>query len=521
MAADAATLAAWVSSARRATIDLYGDLGDEALAVPYLRIINPPIWELGHVAGSRSTGCCGTSWAARPVPDGRRRAVELGDRRARRCAGPAAAVARGDARVPRARARSACWRRLAARGGSTRGCATSRSSSVFHEDMHGEAFAYTRQTLGYAAPRWPARDAGGRAAREAAAARGRCLAGDVAVPGGEFALGAERDPAPASCSTTRSGRTPSRVAPFRIARAPVTQAEFAAFVDDGGYARRDAVDRRGLGVARRRAGATLPALVARAATAAGSGARSIAGSPLEPHRPVLHVSAHEAEAFCRWAGRRLPTEAEWEVAAAASRRHGLAATKRASRGATPRRARARRLDARHARLRRRRRVPDGDSAFGCRQMIGNVWEWTATHVPALPRFRSSTRTASTPRPGSATHRVLRGGCFATRGAPAAQHLAQLLHARPARRVGRVSARARSADDPSSSPRRRRREPPAATASPRCAGPRALRALGHRVRSSRWTRRGVRRCWSRCTRAERTHSIARYPRGAPAAARVWR
>jgi len=50
MAIDEATLASWVSNARRRTIELYADLADDELVVPYMRIINPPVWELGHVA---------------------------------------------------------------------------------------------------------------------------------------------------------------------------------------------------------------------------------------------------------------------------------------------------------------------------------------------------------------------------------------------------------------------------------------------------------------------------------------
>src|SRR5215813_6806479 len=50
MIVEPATLASWVCEARRRTIELYGDRTDDDLAVPYLRIINPPVWELGHVA---------------------------------------------------------------------------------------------------------------------------------------------------------------------------------------------------------------------------------------------------------------------------------------------------------------------------------------------------------------------------------------------------------------------------------------------------------------------------------------
>src|SRR5262249_23144665 len=95
--------------------------------------------------------------------------------------------------------------------------------SLFHEDMHGEALTYTRQTLGY--PALPG---------EPPAPTGR-WPGDVEIPGGELMLGGRDD---GTCvSDNEKWAHPVRVEPFAIARAPVTNAEFARFVDDGGYAR--------------------------------------------------------------------------------------------------------------------------------------------------------------------------------------------------------------------------------------------------------------------------------------------
>jgi len=113
------------------------------------------------------------------------------------------------------------------RGGSSEKEIYFHRLAVFHEDMHGEAFTYTRQTLGYPAPKVEtlvSEDAGP-------------WPGDVEVPGGSFLLGAARDVPFVFDNEKWAHRV--EVAPFRMARAPVTNSEFAAFVEDGGYRRRE------------------------------------------------------------------------------------------------------------------------------------------------------------------------------------------------------------------------------------------------------------------------------------------
>jgi gamma-glutamyl hercynylcysteine S-oxide synthase len=116
--------------------------------------------------------------------------------------------------------------------------------------------------------------------------------------------------------------------------------------------------------------------------------------PLEPHRPAIHVNHHEAEAYCRWAGRRLPTEAEWERAAEGAPIAGnLDATRRGCVDVAA--------------------FPETDSAFGCRQMFGNVWEWTASDFLPYPGFQADPYRDYS-QPWFATHKVLRGGAWTTR-----------------------------------------------------------------------------------------------------------
>ena len=138
--------------------------------------------------------------------------------------------------------------------------------------------------------------------------------------------------------------------------------------------------------------------------------------PLEPHRPLLHVNWYEADAFCRWAKRRLPTEAEWEAAAAGeSTAEGVLSPRRRRYpwGAAPPTPARAHLDGTDHGCIDVGALPEGDSAFGARQMIGNVWEWCADDFQPFPGFAPDPyREYSEPWFG--THKVLRGGCFATR-----------------------------------------------------------------------------------------------------------
>ncbi|HEY1557479.1 MAG TPA: selenoneine synthase SenA [Kofleriaceae bacterium] len=348
MPLDAATLASWVADARRRTLELYADRSDAELAVPYSKLINPPVWELGHIAWFQEF------WVLRGVlgePAIHDRADELWD------SARIAHAARWTAPLP-SRAGTREYLELVrervvaalARGVDDR-LRYFTMLSVCHEDMHAEAVAYTRQTLG-----WPGADS----VQEFAP-----CPGDVTVAAGRYRIGAEREPAPEFVFDNEKWAHDVELAAFAIARAPVTQAEFAAFVDAGGYAARASWSDAGWAW-REAAGARQPLWWRgdRGAWERRVFDRWIAIAA-QPHRPMLHVNAHEAEAWCRWAGRRLPSEAEWEVAA---------------RGALP--------------------------------MRGHVWEWTATAFGPYPGFERDPY-AEYSEPWFGDHRVLRGGCFAT------------------------------------------------------------------------------------------------------------
>ena len=140
---------------------------------------------------------------------------------------------------------------------------------------------------------------------------------------------------------------------------------------------------------------------------------------LEEHAPCSHVSWYEAEAWCNWADRRLPTEAEWEVAASAEpdpTTGGLAGAKRRYPwGDAPPTAERANLDWRSMGCVDVSAHPEGDSAFGCRQMLGNVWEWTASDFYPYPGFVVDRPYMQYSAPWFGYHKVLRGGAWATRG----------------------------------------------------------------------------------------------------------
>lgn len=408
----ASDLAGWVWDARERTCELVADLTDAQLLGPRLPIVNPLLWEIGHVAWFQEKWVLRHACGDGPI---REDADALYD---------SIAIphdVRWDLPLPSREATLAYMRAVRdrivdrlERGEPDGEVMYFALYTVFHEDMHTEAFTYTRQTLAYPAPRLgglslPERTGGaGGSVREAGPA-----AGDVEVPGGTFVLGAAPDEP--FVFDNEKWAHPVEIRPFAIARAPVTQAEFAAFVDDGGYRRRAAWDAQGWEW-REAAGAEHPVYWRRDA---GAWLRRDFNEwvPLEPHRPVLHVNWYEAEAYCRWAGRRLPTEAEWEAASSAEPgRSGRGFSERKRRfpwgDSAPTPARAN-LDWAALGCVDVGACADGDSAFGCRQMMGNVWEWTSTPFLPYPGFEADPYEEYS-EPWFGTRKVLRGGCWATR-----------------------------------------------------------------------------------------------------------
>lgn len=282
--------------------------------------------------------------------------------------------------------------------------------AALHEDMHTENLTLILQTLGYARPRLSILDP----ARAAPPVDPAYRPHDVAIPGGTFLLGAL--PEEPFVFDNEKWAHPVEVKPFRIASTPVTNAEFMAFVEDGGYRRREVWGRRGWDW-RRRERVEHPLFWVRGGDGRWCERRFDQVVSLEPWHPVLFVNWYEAEAYCRWARRRLPTEAEWELAASAEPTpDGRALTGRKRRfpwgdePPTPERAN---LDYRAGGTVDVRALPAGDSAFGCRQMIGNVWEWVADTFEPYPGFTCDPYKEYS-QPYFGQKKVLKGGCWTTR-----------------------------------------------------------------------------------------------------------
>ncbi|QLH10652.1 ergothioneine biosynthesis protein EgtB [Nitrosarchaeum sp. AC2] len=131
---------------------------------------------------------------------------------------------------------------------------------------------------------------------------------------------------------------------------------------------------------------------------------------LNPKEPVCHVSYYEADAYCKWAGKRLPTEAEWEKAACWNEEKQQK-TIFPWGNESPTEQNANLLESYHWGCTEIGSYPNGVSSSGCHQMIGDVWEWTASEFTGYPGFRSGFDEYNDK--WFTNQKVLRGGSFGT------------------------------------------------------------------------------------------------------------
>lgn len=414
-APDANTLSRWTTSARDCTLQLSDDLSDDQRVGPRLDIVNPLIWEVGHVVWFQekwvlrhalgqqaSSPAVDALYDSMAIPHDRRWDLPLPDWEAtKRYAREVRDRVLNALDQPGQRDRLAYFVQL----------------SVFHEDMHTEAFTYTRQTLGYPAPRLTAVAAAGRNHKDTWPEDQQDAGAwdDVELAGGEFALGAEDDGS--FVFDNEKWAHPVHVHPFAIARTATTRAQFLEFVENDGYVRREFWCDAGWQW-RCAVGALCPVYWQRDAQGRWYERVFDQWRTLDLNLPVIHVNWFEAQAYCRWANRRLPTEAEWEYAASVCGNDARGAKRRfpwgdvapASGGHEPGLAN---LDWYYRGPIPVHSLAAGDAASGCRQMVGNVWEWTASTFRPYPRFTPDPYKEYS-QPWFETHKVLRGGCWATR-----------------------------------------------------------------------------------------------------------
>jgi len=230
----------------------------------------------------------------------------------------------------------------------------------------------------------------------------------VSFPGGEVRIGT--DDRSAAYDNERPGHT-VQVAPFRIDRHPVTNGRYAAFVEDGGYERRALWSDEGWRWLEE-SGTRAPKHWERDGEGAWRMRTMDRVSLVDPSEPVCHVCWHEARAYAHWAGKRLPTEVEWETAA--SWDPATAMKRRFPWGddpPTPDRANLDQLAFGAAPVGAR---PRGASPVGCEEMIGDVWEWTASPFRGYPGFEVFPYPEYSQDFFGDRYRVLRGGSWATR-----------------------------------------------------------------------------------------------------------
>jgi iron(II)-dependent oxidoreductase len=228
---------------------------------------------------------------------------------------------------------------------------------------------------------------------------------EVLVPTGGFTMGTSVEPW--ALDNERPAHQVGLPA-YVIDAAPVTNGRYVEFIEAGGYTDERWWSPEGW---RHRTDAGLVAPLFWRRDADGSWWRRRFGvvEQVHPDEPVVHVCFHEAQAFATWAGRRLPTEAEWEKAArwdpvsGRSRRYPWGDEE-----PTPERANLGQLHLGPAPV---GAYPRGASALGVHQLIGDVWEWTSSGWHPYPGFEMFPYPEYSEVFFGGDYRVLRGGSF--------------------------------------------------------------------------------------------------------------
>jgi iron(II)-dependent oxidoreductase len=354
-------LANALSDARDYTLalfDSHAEAGFDAPEnVPRLTIVNPPLWELGHLAWFAEWFVLREAKSSAPDAAQGNSLLTKGDDWFDSNTVPHAA--RWTLGLPLPGALKTYCNEVLDRVLDKLAHVPDDDESLYpyrlvlaHEDMHGEALAYTLQTLGVVMPPQLA---------------GRIIPGwpqgEIRFPGGTIALGSTA--AEGFVFDNEKWAAPHLVPAFTMDSTLISNAQYGDFVNDEGYQRPQFWSQAGRAWLMRQEHSA-----PRDWTRDGAHWRCHRfgkHAALPANEPVRHVSLFEAQAYCAWAGRRLPTEAEWEFAALS-----------------------------------------GHAAF----RWGDLWEWTASPFEPYPGF-SADAYREYSAPWFMTHQVLRGASFAT------------------------------------------------------------------------------------------------------------
>jgi gamma-glutamyl hercynylcysteine S-oxide synthase len=392
-----------LAEARARTLALVAPLSDRDLLLQHDPLMSPIVWDLGHIAHFEEL------WLTRNVHG----TVEFAEmpgmfnpfEHPRRTRGALALPTRGSVVALMGEIRERVFQKLDDLDFDS-GDPLLRDGYVIamvaqHEYQHDETILQTlqlKQGAPYPAPR---------------VERGpsRTIVIDpsamVRFPGGDVTIGTD-DRTAAYDNERPLHRVTLR--PFSIDVTPVTNGAYIEFIEDGGYARRELWTDEGW--AWREADAAFAPKYWTNVDGVWHGRMFDRSGPVDPNRPVCHVSYHEADAFARWAGKRLPTELEWEAAASWD-----PATNTARRfpwgdePPTPLHANVDQLRFDTAAL---GTYPENVSPIGCYGMIGDVWEWTSSDFSGYPGFTAFPYPEYSEVFFGSEYKVLRGGSFATR-----------------------------------------------------------------------------------------------------------
>ncbi|MGH8972719.1 MAG: ergothioneine biosynthesis protein EgtB [Acidimicrobiia bacterium] len=377
-------LAGDLDGARRRSLDLLDPLSDEDQITQHSPLMSPLVWDLAHVGHYEELWllrAVARTQPLNPLHDDIYDAFRHPRRERSRLAILGPAEARSHIAVVRGRVLDVLERvefdpatPLLAEGFVYR-------MVVQHEHQHDETMLATLQLMDRPYPHDGTPAPPGRPLERS----------EVFVPGGPFVMGTDSDPW--AYDNERPAHTVD-VAPFWIDTVPVTNAGYAEFIAAGGYDEPRWWSEAGWKW-RTEAGLAAPEFWQPEGDGSFSLLRYGERIPLPGAEPVQHVCFYEAEAYAAWAGKRLPTEAEWEKAA---------------RGADTSRAN---LGQRHFGPAPVGAYPGGASAWGAEQMVGDVWEWTASDFLAYPGFASFPYKEYSEVFYGSDYKVLRGGSWAT------------------------------------------------------------------------------------------------------------